>query len=193
MRSWFLRSAALAMTAAFCAATTLPASVNPALREDRILFALAARGVPIRSAEVEFLTPIVLSHPRATLKVARIERWQADSALARIACAAAGECVPFLVIVHWSDPLEREAALGPAPKDLLPARTFRQVEPAKPMLVRAGESATLLLENAKMHIATPIICLQSGSQGQQIRVSSLDHKRVALAEVVEPGVLRGRL
>jgi hypothetical protein len=194
-RFWRLAAFAIAMTmtAALCAAATSPESTRPALSGNRILFALAVRDVPVRTAEVEFLAPIFLNHPRATLKLEHLERWQGDSGLARISCAAAGECLPFFVIVRWDDPRERELALGAATKEPLPVQKARKNEPAKPFLVRAGESATLFLENAKMHIATPIICLQNGSQGQQIRVSSLDHKRIVMAEVVDFGVLKGSL
>jgi Chaperone for flagella basal body P-ring formation len=185
-----LRIAALLMMVGGCVAAPTPQ--GPALTGNRVLFALTVAHVPVRSAEVEFLAPIVLAHPRATLKLASLERREPDSAVAKISCAAAGECLPFFVIVHWSDLAERDAALGRAHK-ATPAGTTAAATLAEPILVRAGQPATLFLDNPKMHIATPIICLQNGKQGQQIRVSSLDHKRIILAEVVDLGVLRGSL
>jgi len=191
IRTWCLGFVAFAAMATVAIAAALPASENSVVDENRVLFALAVAHVPVRSASVEFLTPITLREPRATLKVERIEKAQGDSALARISCPAVGECVPFFVILHWSDAFERETALGPVRAQ--PSRLSAKPVPSKPILVRAGQSATLLLDNAKIHISTPIICLQNGSQGQQIRVSSLDHKRIALAEVIDSGVLRGTL
>jgi hypothetical protein len=101
--------------------------------------------------------------------------------------------LPFIVVVHWGDPREREAALGPSRHSPKEALVSKSADPVRPLLVRAGQPATMLLENAKMRIATPMICLQNGSQGQKIRVSSLDHKRIVLAEVVDLGMLKGSL
>jgi flagella basal body P-ring formation protein FlgA len=40
---------------------------------------------------------------------------------------------------------------------------------------------------------TPVICLENGRQGESIRVSSLDRKRIMVGEIVGPGLLRGDL
>jgi len=186
-----LRWAMFAAMAALALASAVPSFGDRVLDENRVLYALAVAHVPVRSASVEFLAPVTLRQPRATLKLAHMEKAQGDAALARISCPVAGECVPFFVLLHWSDPIERQSVLGSLRPRPIHVETIPHT--AKPFLVRAGQSATLLLQNNKMRIATPIICLQNGSQGQQIRVSSLDHKRVVLAEVVDSGVLKGNL
>jgi hypothetical protein len=173
--------------AASCHAASVAAASY--VTADQILSAVAAARVPVRSAEVEFLTPIVLNLPGAMLRLAHIERSQSDSAVARLTCANPGECLPFFVILHWSDPGERIAVLGPLRSQ--PVRVNPAPRAAKVLLVRAGRQATLLMQNEKMRIATAIICLQNGSLGEQIRVSSLDHRRIMTAEVVDSGLLKG--
>jgi hypothetical protein len=169
------------------------ASVAPAnyVTADQILSAVAAARVPVRSAEVEFLAPVVLNQPDAMLKLSHIEKSQGDSAVARIACANPGECLPFFVILHWSDAQERVAVLGPLRSQ--PVRESSTPRISRPMLVRAGHAATLLMQNGTMRITTQIICLQNGAMGEEIRISSLDHKRITTAEVVDSGLLKGTL
>jgi flagella basal body P-ring formation protein FlgA len=44
-----------------------------------------------------------------------------------------------------------------------------------------------------MVITLPVICLENGSQGERIRVSSTDRKFTYLGEIVAPGMLRTQL
>jgi Chaperone for flagella basal body P-ring formation len=157
----------------------------------RVVAALQAANVPLQSAQVHLLAVPVLKNPFAALAVTGITPRDAQSAVVRMQCRKGnGDCLPFYVLLHWGRPMEREAAFAELNS---PARitTVSRV-PDKP-LVRAGQRATLLIENNQMRVATPIICLQSGSRGQKIRVTSLDRKRIAFAEVVEPGIVKGSL
>jgi flagella basal body P-ring formation protein FlgA len=60
-------------------------------------------------------------------------------------------------------------------------------------VVKAGSPATLLLDGDHVHIRLSVICLQNGITGQTIRATSKDHTVVYTAEVVDGGVLKGRL
>jgi hypothetical protein len=190
-RSWYIPFVVALVAASHAAETKSLLPAAGVVSTDRILSALQAAQVPVRSVEVQFLAPIILHQPAATLRLGRLERWQGDSALAKIYCARAGECLPFFVILRWSDPQEREAAVGAPRKTAIQTNESRNA--AKPLLVRAGQQVTLLMQNGKMRIATQVICLESGKQGQEIRVTGLDRKRIAAAEVVEAGVLKGNL
>jgi flagella basal body P-ring formation protein FlgA len=56
-----------------------------------------------------------------------------------------------------------------------------------------GDPATLVFDNSRLRISLPVICLQSGSRGQTIRVESRDHKRFFKAKIVESGLLKATL
>ena len=45
------------------------------------------------------------------------------------------------------------------------------------MLVRSGRTATLMFEGEYIHMTLPVLCLQNGGRGQQVRVISKDTKR----------------
>jgi hypothetical protein len=182
---------------AFCVALALSLAHGSEVRaagsrlsQSQIITALASTHIPTRSLEVEFLAPITLKNAAAALKVTQISKWQQDGALARIECAEPVKCVPFFVILHWTDARERQTTLSEFHPE---GPTVSSHASRKPWMVRAGQRATLILENKQLRVSTPILCLESGSQGQRVRVESLDRKRIMTAQVVDAGLLRGTL
>ena len=57
-------------------------------------------------------------------------------------------------------------------------------------IARAGERATLMLEEAGMRITMPVVCLQNGSLSERIRVREANGRRVFHAQVAGRGLLR---
>jgi flagella basal body P-ring formation protein FlgA len=62
-----------------------------------------------------------------------------------------------------------------------------------PNIVRAGSAVKLLIDGKNMRITVPVVCLQSGRQGQTIRVASSDRKRVYQAQVISQEFVRNTL
>src|ERR1700733_11609502 len=121
-----------AMLVAVCSAAKEPAlSSDQTVSSGQVLAAVAAAAVPVRSAQVEFLTPSALNYPGAALKLAHIARSHGDSALVRLYCAGAGGCLPFFVILRWSDPQERLAAIGPVRLEPVSMPSIREAQTAK--------------------------------------------------------------
>ena len=60
-------------------------------------------------------------------------------------------------------------------------------------MVRPGDHAVLLLEDSHMRITLPVIAIDSGRVGGEVRVSSLDRKTTFRAIVLESGAVRGDL
>ena len=179
------------VTHAFIAALLLFAASNAtaaATPEARVMTALNAANIP-QSGKLQFLSPLALTNPDATFKLIAIEKWQGDSAMARMRCVKSADCMPFFVMLRWPSAEERDNSLR-APllvKEHAPSREN------KTMLVRAGDKATLILENKKFRIVEPVTCLENGAQGQKIRVRSADRKKIQVAEVESAGVLKGSL
>jgi hypothetical protein len=153
--------------------------------EERVLAALASVPLPGQKPQVQILSAVTIKAPAAVLQVAGIERWKDKDALVKFRCTK-GECLPFYVALHWQTFEQREMALAASSVKRTVGASVRQQ-----LLVRAGQQATLITTNNKFKARTPIICLQAGTQGQKVRVATMDHKRIALAEVVDSGVLRG--
>jgi hypothetical protein len=63
----------------------------------------------------------------------------------------------------------------------------------KQIVIRNGSPAMLQLDGAHVHIRIPVICLESGAAGQTIRATDKDRRRTYAAQVVDNGLLQGRL
>ena len=66
-------------------------------------------------------------------------------------------------------------------------------DPQRAPSLRSGSSATLEIEQDKIHIRLAVISLQDGAIGDKVRVTSRDHKQVYMAEIIAPTLLKGTL
>jgi len=71
---------------------------------------------------------------------------------------------------------------------IVTASMFRTV-----MMVNQGKRAVLVVEGPSFRMTIPVIPLENGVFGQQVRVRNLDSRRVVAAEVVGPGTLHKTL
>ena len=84
------------------------------------------------------------------------------------------DCLPFMASVQVDRDsavrmsalfarlsLLRESFIGAAPR-----------QRKEPIVIQSGSRAMLLLDSERVHIRIPVICLQSGSAGETIRVST---------------------
>lgn len=174
------------------AGATRPAGVQYRVSERRVAAALAARAISVQPEQVEFLAAVKSNQAEPELEVAHLQAAGRGALLARIRCREAGACLPFLVVVHFSNSQEAPAMLERQhASEIQPRRTNTPTRPA--WIVKSGQTATFVLEGKEMRATTPVICLQNGRQGESIRVSSLDRKRIMVGEIVGPGLLHGTL
>jgi len=146
----------------------------------------ATAGAPISAGQVEFLGE-VRAIPNAKFSVVGVERLSRNGTAVKLRCQSSSDCLPFYVVLHAGEvakTLTHPATAGD------PGRTSRA---EKQRAVKGGDRATLVLEGKDMRIVMPVICLQNGSLGQSIRVSSRDHKKIYEAEVIETGLVKGTL
>ena len=117
-------------------------------------------------------------------------------------CSHASDCVPFLVRTRGSkaDP-PASAALHNvnltisyddlAPSRLItPAIQLRSESKNLDIVVRPGQTAKMLWDQAGIRMTLPVICLDQGSVGSSVRVRVKNGTRVLSAEVVSARVLR---
>jgi len=146
--------------------------------------ALAAAGLKAGLAQIEFLSEVRTASDHAALEVVNTSK-RAKAAMVKMRCRDSHQCLPFYVLVHQP---QAGAKVDPADdrSSLADATPF-------PRLMRSGEPAILILENADYRISLPVVCLQNGTRGQRIRVASKDHKRFFEGEIVGSGLLKGNL
>lgn len=134
----------------------------------------AARGIPRDSA-------LELSR---TAWNARSQRWEFA-----LHCARPEDCIPFLVWARAQAPAGGAAlAFSPRPQPASLAGTSGM----RP-LVKPGQTATLIWDQAGIRIVLPVTCLEAGGIGQRVRVRLQNAPRTLPAEVVGAGTVRARL
>jgi len=148
-----------------------------------------------RSEELLSQQPLTLPSPAPLIsETAELKIFQAHWDAARhqleflLRCSRRSDCAPFLVVVPLrADPLPTASGLKdqrPVPPPLpFPANR-------KPVfLARAGQPATLILERRGVRMTLPVVCLERGISGQQIRVRARSGRPIFHAEIVGPGQL----
>jgi len=165
------------------------AAGSHSITTQQIAAAVNGAGLKISAEQVVLLTDVVATTSAPALQVESMEQWGERRMKVRIGCVNSGECLPFFVAVDWGS----KDAGGPADADRLPANVLRPNAGPKSIVVRAGSPATLLLDGEHIHIKLSVICLENGTSGQTIRVSSMDHRLTYTAQVGEGAILRGRL
>lgn len=156
---------------------------------EQVAATISSGGLHIAPNQVSMMAEILSSVSDPTLTVKSIDRAGDQRAVARLECADSQQCLPFMVALQISPSNNAEflAVTTRAP----------QLSPSRPrpaaILVHAGSHAVLLLEGAHVHVRLSVICMENGSQGQTVRVSTPDRHTFFTAHVAQEGTLEGRL
>jgi len=176
--------AALILAGAGISARADESTRSPISRE-WILGALAASGVQIAPEQLEALSSVTATVPNPRLRVVSIDVLDGEADRARLQCEGTDTCLPFYVVLHWGEPGDEQGKLSYRQGGTRSRRSSRPGE----VLVRSGKAAVLVFEGEHIHMTLPVMCLQSGGRGQQVRVISKEQKKVYLARVTGPGVV----
>ena len=152
--------------------------------------ALEVAGLRVTPAQIVLPLQLATESEHPVLHVIGAELVSGSRLRIRLACNSNRDCQPFFALVERSstDPaLNFMASLPSSSAPDLPIRTG--TAPG----IRAGQHATLLMEDDHMRISVPIISIDSGAVGKEVRVSSLDRKTTYQATVLGPQMVRGSL
>jgi hypothetical protein len=98
----------------------------------------------------------------------------------RLRCVARAACNSFVVHLYAN------------PDSFSVTHAQSSTPGATPWLAQSGKKAMLRLEGDAMSIVLPVICLERGELGENIRVLDISRHRVLHAQIVGPGVLQAR-
>ena|SRR5271157_2890284 len=178
--------------AAVCGFASPPGEAAIPIEPLQIATRLSELDVRVSPRQVQLLSEVRATRATPALELTSIEPWQQASAKIRLRCRDRQECLPFYVLVSW--PTAQEAASAFRPLTVSPAKAASPPSGHhEPWLVHSGERATLMIESEHMLVQIPVVCLASGSAGKRIRASSMDRKRIYMAEVVGNKLLKGEL
>ena len=168
--------AALLLAAAIAPARAAGNSRTPISRE-QILSVLDSSGIHITPDQMEQLSSVTTAEPKPRLKVVSIDVLDGESDKVRLQCEQPSSCLPFFVLLHWGQP-GRERG-----------RTTQPTLQPENVLVHSGKAVVLVFEGDFLRMTLPVICLQNGGLGQQVRVLNKETKKTYWARVTALGVV----
>jgi flagella basal body P-ring formation protein FlgA len=175
------------------AAAASQAPARFAISTRQIADALASAGLMVSVSQVEFLSAVSTASDHALLQVVSTANRAAGIAIVKLRCHDNHECLPFYVRVHSSSRQTQSYGTGGTRLQLASERESLVEDTSFPRMIRGGDPAILILESADSRISMPVVCLQNGTRGQRIRVTSKDHRRFFEGEVIGTGMLKGSL
>jgi hypothetical protein len=105
-----------------------------------------------------------------------------------VRCVTPANCVPFLV--RWSHASGQARRDGP---QLSSSTSHDRVPESQHVMLRPGETATLVWDQDGIRVVLPVICLDRGNVGDSIRVRIKSGSRVLRAEILNESLLRAIL
>ena len=173
------------------AAAQTPQADRIAISREHVASAMAEAGWKVSPEQVKLLSQISFAARDTWLQVVRVTHWQENKLKVELRCHDPRACLPFYVLINQVGTADKPGQTQSTDAEAHSGERHRepQITVEKP-LMRSGDPATLTFRDKGLSITMPVICLQSGSQGQMIRVASADHKRFYKAEIVGPGLLK---
>ncbi len=180
-------SAAVLVLSATITAWGQVAIPRPQVAAADIVEAMRKGGIAIRPRQVVMLSDIPVRTEHTPLQAMRIEPQANESSRVLMRCVDRGSCIPFYVLVSGLNRNEQIAGPG------MNVPKVRLEKAVGPLVEKRGSRAMLEIVAPEMIIRIPVICLQSGRQGERIKASSPDQKSTYMGEIISPGLLRGAL
>jgi len=153
-----------------------------------VMNAMKSRSIPVDGVQVTLSAPITSATPNPELEVQSVSMTGTHRAMLRLACKNTADCIPFYISAAWQD----DASIIPLPALAPTQQTHTASMALQPTdFLRAGTPAVLTIDDDRLHIQLRVITLQSGSQGEMIRVTTPDRRRAFVAEVINSRLLKG--
>ncbi len=182
-------------------AANLPAAHTQSPRfsvtSEQVVAAMRGHAWSIEGVRITLPAAITTAVADPKLGIETASMLNTHEARLRVVCRVPAACLPFFATAVWpenvasiSSPLDRSAE-GGSRKAPLPSPDGGGESSAARL--RAGSSATLLLEGDRVHIQVQVVCLQAGAAGERIRVATRDRKQTYVAEIVSATLLKGSL
>ncbi len=152
--------------------------------------ALQAAGLSVSPAHIEVPSSLSATQSNPEVLVVGAEALADKRLRVRLACKATASCLPFFAIVEVGEGNEGVRNFLAAHASSGGSASLRPVEASG---MRAGNQALLVLENMHMHIELPVLLIDSGAVGSEVRVSSLDRKKMFRGVIVNSQLVRGNL
>jgi hypothetical protein len=198
-RSWFARRVLAAALIVTADAALAQGSGDPRypITENDIAKALNSVGLHVDTSQV--LLPIQMNSAIAEpkLEIAKAKSLGDRQIRLELRCHVTSECLPFLVTVNVNDSdsflVESRSKIGLANAAGHPTATKAATVPASTPQLKVGSRAVMEMRDGHLDIHLQVLAIDAGSIGQQVRVCTLDRKKIFHATVTAEGTVTGAI
>jgi hypothetical protein len=172
------------------------------MSSDVVAQALKANGLEVKPSEVYLPMMLSSAAPSPAIEITATERLADGRVRLQLRCRKAGECVPFNATLDIQSSAAVAAEAGAQSGSSEGATTGKPMnvesiggsEPGgashgvianETSVLRAGSRVMLVLRDDHMTIHMPVIALDSGAPGAEVRVSRADRRKMFHATVVD--------
>jgi hypothetical protein len=158
---------------------------RPTISREQIVSVLDSSGIRVTPDQMELLSSVTAAQAKPRLKVVDVDVLDGDSDKVLLRCVQPNTCLPFYVLLHWGHPADKKST---SPGRLNAGTTPSNSQPEN-ILVRSGKAAVLVFESDFLRMTLPVMCLQNGGLGQQVRVLNKETRKTYWARVTALGVV----
>lgn len=182
----FLITAALVSVDASAAVTP---SEHFSITSKEVVQAMESKQLPVDGVEVVLPAHISTTVAEPALDVASVAVVDSHNARLRMECQVRSVCTPFYAAVHWS------SAKTLSPQQIMSAHGAAIVAKAAAgqVMLRSGSTAMMLIDEDRLHIRMPVVCMQGGAVGDKVRVTTPNHRQTFEALILNAQELKGSL
>lgn len=189
-----LSIAALIAAAGTAFAQDLPGSRYPISKAD-IARELGVVGVSVGASQVHVPAGMSATSVSPKLEIVTVEPLGNQVRL-QLRCSTIAECLPFFATLAVKDAnlVSAEIRLKSAGATAASRQMAMQSEsPVSQPQIRVGSHAVLIMQDGHLDIHLQVLAIDAGVLGQQVRVSTLDRKKVFHATVTGEGIVTGAI
>jgi len=189
-----LKAAALLMLANAVMAQSLTGSRYPISAGD-VTRALGIVDVSVDASQVHLPAHMSAAIASPKLEIVMAQPLGDNQVRIELRCSAAGECLPFFATVDVKDAnlvssnIRLKTASATSPNHQAATRIGGE-SVSRPRLT-VGSRAVLLIQDGHLQIHLQVLAIDSGAIGQQVRVCTMDRKKVFHATVTGEGTVSG--
>ncbi len=161
-----------------------------------ILLAMQNSELPVEGVQVILAAQVNTSTAEPALNLESVVALDGHSEQIKLSCRVHAQCRPFYALARLP---ERQGSLGAQAYAQLFAQGRREHASSLPVagdptgILRAGSHATLVIDEDRLHIRLPVICMQGGTPGDRIRVTTVNRRQTYEAIVLNGAELKGNL
>jgi hypothetical protein len=166
------------------------------ITETDIAKELNVAGIDVDASRVHLPVHMDAAEASPKLEIVTAQPLRGSQLRLELRCPTTSECLPFLAMLDVDDANLVSAAIrlkiGSAntSRQQMASRGGIQVNEDRPKL-KVGSRAVLDMRDGQMEIHLQVLAIDSGSIGQQVRVCTLDRKKVFQATVTGEGTVTG--